>query len=155
LSIRKILVAVDGSKPSLNASTYAIDLAKINDAELIVLYIVSPPIPFIPDSQFPDSQFGYANIGSMKEIETISKEKGQQEVDKVKLKATKKKVRVKTDVLIKFTSVVKVIVEYAEKKKIDMIVMGSRGMTGFEKLLLGSVASGVVTHAHCPVLVVK
>jgi nucleotide-binding universal stress UspA family protein len=149
LSIRKILVAVDGSNPSLNASTYAIDLAKRNEAELIVLYIVSR-IPFISDSQF-----GYANIGSMKEIGTVGKEKGQQEVEKVKLKATKKKVRVKTDVLIKYTSVVKEIVEYAEKKKIDMIVIGSRGMTGFEKLLLGSVASGVVTHAHCPVLVVK
>jgi nucleotide-binding universal stress UspA family protein len=149
LSIRKILVAVDGSKPSLNASTYAIDLAKRNDAELIVLYIVSP-IPFISDSQF-----GYANIGGMKEIDTIGKEIGQLEVNKVKLKATKKKVRVKTDVLIKYTSVVKEIVEYQEKKKIDMIVIGSRGKTGFEKLLLGSVANGVVTHAHCPVLVVK
>jgi nucleotide-binding universal stress UspA family protein len=36
-----------------------------------------------------------------------------------------------------------------------MIVIGSRGKTGFKKLLLGSVASGVVTYSHCPVLVVK
>jgi len=68
LSIGKILVAVDGSNPSFNASTYAIDLAKSNDAELIVLYIVSP----VPNSQFP-----YAKIGRMKEIETIEKEKAQ------------------------------------------------------------------------------
>jgi nucleotide-binding universal stress UspA family protein len=147
LPIRKILVAVDGSDPSFNASTYAIDLAKKNDAELILLYIVSP---------VPYSQFEYANIGRMKEIETIEKEKAQQEVvDKVKQKATEKKVSVKTDVLIKYTPVVKEIVEYAEKKKVDMIVIGSRGMTGFKKLLLGSVASGVVKYSHCPVLVVK
>jgi nucleotide-binding universal stress UspA family protein len=146
LSIRKILVAVDGSNPSFNASTYAIDLAKRNDAELIVLYIVSP---------VPYSQFEYANIGRMKEIEGIEKEKAQQEVDKVKQKATEKKVTVKTDVLIKYTSVVKEIVEYADKMKIDMIVIGSKGMTGFKKLLLGSVASGVVKYSHCPVLVVK
>jgi nucleotide-binding universal stress UspA family protein len=147
LSIRKILVAVDGSKPSFSASTYAIDLAKTYDAKLIILDIVSPII------------FGhleYADIGRTKEAEIIEKEKAQQGVvDKVKQKAIEKKVSVKTDVLIKYTSVVKEIVEYAEKMKVDMIVMGSRGMTGFKKLLLGSVASGVVTYSHCPVLVVK
>jgi nucleotide-binding universal stress UspA family protein len=47
------------------------------------------------------------------------------------------------------------IVEYAERENIDLIVISSRGLTGFRKLLLGSVASGVVTYAHCPVLVVK
>jgi len=146
LSIGKILVAVDGSNPSFNASNYAIDLPKRYDAELNVLIIVSP---------VPYSQFEYANIGRMKEIETIEKEKAQQKLDKVKQKATEKKVSVKTDVLIKYTSVVKEIVEYAEKMKIDMIVIGSRGVTGFKKLLLGSVASGVVTYLHCPVLVVK
>jgi nucleotide-binding universal stress UspA family protein len=147
LSIRKILVAVDGSKPSFSASTYAIDLAKTYDAKLIILDIVSPII------------FGhleYADIGRTKEAEIIEKEKAQQGVvDKVKQKAIEKKVSVKTNVLIKYTSVVKEIVEYAEKMKVDMIVMGSRGMTGFKKLLLGSVASGVVTYSHCPVLVVK
>jgi nucleotide-binding universal stress UspA family protein len=64
-------------------------------------------------------------------------------------------VTVKADVIIATTSIVKEIVEYAENCKIDMIVIGSRGMTGFKKLLLGSVASGVVTYSHCPVLVVK
>jgi len=147
LSIKKILVAVDGSNPSLNASTYAIEMAKRNDAELIVLNIVSPT---------PYSQFEYDNIGRMKEIETIDKENAQQKiVDKVKQKAIEKKVNVKTDVLIKYTSVVKEIVEYAEEMNVDMIVIGSKGMTGFKKLLLGSVASGVVKYSHCPVLVVK
>ena len=146
LSIRKILVALDGSNPSFNASTYAIDFAKRYDAELIVLSIVSPT---------PYSQFEYANIGRMKEIETIEKEKSEQYIDKVKQKAIENKVTVKTEVLIKYTSVVKEIVEYAENNKVDMIVIGSRGMTGFKKLLLGSVANGVVTYSHCPVLVVK
>ena len=146
MPIRKILVAVDGSNPSLKASTYAIELAKTYEAELIILDIVSP---------VPYSQFEYANIGRMKETETIEKEKAQQEVDKVKQKAMEKKVSVKTEVVIKYTSIVKEIVEYAENEKVDIIVIGSRGMTGFKKLLMGSVASGVVTYSHCPVLVVK
>ena len=146
MSIRKILVALDGSNPSFNASTYAIDFAKRYDAELIVLSIVSP---------IPYSQIEYANIGRMKEIETIEKEKSEQYIDKVKQKAIENKVTVKTEVLVKYTSVVKEIVEYAENNKVDMIVIGSRGMAGFKKLLLGSVANGVVTYSHCPVLVVK
>jgi nucleotide-binding universal stress UspA family protein len=146
LAIRKILVALDGSNPSLNASTYAIDFAKRYDAELIVLTIVSP---------IPYSQFEYANIGRMNEIEKIETEKAEQYIDKVKQKAIENKVTVNTEVLIKYTSVVKEIVEYSEKKKVDMIIIGSRGMTGFKKLLVGSVASGVATYSHCPVLVVK
>ena len=53
------------------------------------------------------------------------------------------------------SSVVKEIVEYAEKNKVDMIVVGSRGLSGIKKMLVGSVASGMVTYAHCPVLVAK
>ena len=46
------------------------------------------------------------------------------------------------------------IVNYAESQNIDLIVIGTRGRTGLRKMLLGSVASDVVTYAHCPVLVV-
>ena len=47
------------------------------------------------------------------------------------------------------------IVDYAERENVDLIVVGTRGRTGFKKMLLGSVASDVVTYAHCLVLVVK
>ena len=52
-------------------------------------------------------------------------------------------------------SIVSEIIEYAERENIDLIIMGTRGRTGFKKLLLGSVASGVVNFAHCPVLVIR
>jgi nucleotide-binding universal stress UspA family protein len=148
LTIRKILAAVDGSDPSFNASTYAIDLAKINDAELIVLQVIYPMYTQYEIALSP-------RPARLEEVTTKEMEEGKQHVDKVKQKAKEKKVSVKTDVIIGTTSVVKQIVEYAENKKVDMIVIGSRGMTGFKKLLLGSVASGVVTYSHCPVLVVK
>jgi nucleotide-binding universal stress UspA family protein len=146
MSIRKILVAVDGSNPSLDASNYAIDLAKSNDAELIVIYIVSI---------VPSSQFEYDNIGRMKEIETEEKEKAEQVVDRVKQKAIENNVQAKTTVLVKYTSISKEIVEYAEKMGIDLIVVGNRGRTGIKRMLLGSVADDVVTYSHCPVLVVR
>jgi nucleotide-binding universal stress UspA family protein len=52
-------------------------------------------------------------------------------------------------------SAVNAIVNFAEQNKMDMIIIGTRGRSGFTKLLLGSVASGVVTYASCPVMVVK
>jgi nucleotide-binding universal stress UspA family protein len=53
------------------------------------------------------------------------------------------------------TAVVPAVVDYAEKNKVDLIVTGTKGRSGLTKLLLGSVASGVVTYASCPVMVVK
>lgn len=91
----------------------------------------------------------------LEEVTRKEMEKGQQHVHRVKQQATEKNVNVKTEVITGITSVVREIVEYAENKKVDTIVIGSRGMTGFKKMLLGSVASGVVTYSHCPVLVVK
>jgi nucleotide-binding universal stress UspA family protein len=50
---------------------------------------------------------------------------------------------------------VKPILKYAEDKEIDLIVVGTRSRTDIKKMLLGSIASRVVTYAHCPVIVVK
>jgi nucleotide-binding universal stress UspA family protein len=63
--------------------------------------------------------------------------------------------RLKTEVILATKPIVGEIVDYAERENIDLIVIGSRGRTGLKKMLLGSVASGVVTYASCPVLVVK
>jgi nucleotide-binding universal stress UspA family protein len=63
--------------------------------------------------------------------------------------------RLKTDVITSSYSTCAAILNYAEKKETDLIIVGNKGSTGFKKLLLGSVASDVVTYSHCPVLVVK
>jgi nucleotide-binding universal stress UspA family protein len=57
--------------------------------------------------------------------------------------------------IIEATSIVGTIVEFAEKEKVDLIAVGTRGSSGFKRMLLVSVAKGVVTYAHCQVLVVK
>jgi nucleotide-binding universal stress UspA family protein len=57
-------------------------------------------------------------------------------------------------VIISPISVTGNIVEYAEREKIDLIVIGPRGRPAFKRIL-GSTALGVVTHVHCPVMVVK
>lgn len=151
IDIKKILVAVDGSKPSLNAGNEAIDVAKKHQAELIALYVIPSDIRYdqIDDVETPGIP------RSVKGIVMTAMQGGQKYVDEVKLKATESNVSVGTDVVISTNSVVKTIVEYAEEKNIDLIVIGSKGMSGLKRMLLGSVASGVVTYADCPVLVVK
>lgn len=151
ITIRKILVAVDGSKAALNAGNQAMDLAKKHQAELTALYVIPSDIRYdyledVDTARLP---------GPLKGTVMSAMEGGQKYVDAVKQKASETNISVRTDVVISSTSVVKTIVEYAEGKKMDLIVIGSKGMSGIKRMLLGSIASGVVTYAHCPVLVVK
>ena len=69
--------------------------------------------------------------------------------------AKKIDIEIVTEVIIAKESIVSEIIQFGELRSIDLIIMGTRGRTGFKKLLLGSVASGVVTYAHCPVLVIR
>lgn len=59
------------------------------------------------------------------------------------------------DTVNMITSISGTIVIYAESENIDLIVIGSKGLFGIKNMLLGSVAQEVVSHSHCPVLVVR
>jgi nucleotide-binding universal stress UspA family protein len=104
---------------------------------------------------------GYADISgeisssSIREISDMVKQEAQRWFDKIKLKTDQLKIDLKTDVVVSKTNATHTIVDYADSEKVDLIVMGTRGKSGFKKLLVGSTASGVVTYASCPVMVVK
>ena len=70
-------------------------------------------------------------------------------------KADKSGIRFRSEIIIAKRSAVSTMLDYAEEQKIDLIVVGTRGRSGIKKMLLGSVASGLVTYAACPVLIVK
>lgn len=148
MPLRRILVAIDGSSASFNASKYAIDLARTNDAELIALHVIYPTYDQYQAALSPRPE-------RLHEVTRKVTEQRQAYVDRVKQQAAEKKLSVKTEIIVGITSVVKEIVEYAEANNVDIIVVGSRGMTGFKRILLGSVSSDIVTYSHCPVLVVK
>jgi nucleotide-binding universal stress UspA family protein len=76
-------------------------------------------------------------------------------VNNLVLQARNEGVDAQGEVLDKEGSPVKLILEYAEEKGVDLIVAGTRGLGGFPKMVLGSVSSGLVSHAHCGVLVVR
>jgi nucleotide-binding universal stress UspA family protein len=148
ITIRKILVAIDGSKPSLDASEQAISLAAKYEAELIAVHVVSP-----------DVRYGYLEDvitpglpASLKEVVVLAMEKGQKYLDNVMQNASENKVEVRTEVLIGASSVVKEIVEYAEEHKIDLIVIGkSKALVAvlpISKILL---TSNITSSRNCVV----
>jgi nucleotide-binding universal stress UspA family protein len=142
--ISKILVAVDGSDASMHAADYAVLMSNKYDAELYALHVVHPAdVHAISEStQASSYSVEYTNQDSQKYL------------DKVKLKANENNIQLKTEV-VSSVNAAEGIVDYAEVQNVDLVVVGARGKSGFRKLLLGSVASKVVTYAHCPVLVIK
>jgi nucleotide-binding universal stress UspA family protein len=143
----KILIAIDGSDASMDAADYAISISKQHNAELLyALHVIHPADINLFGATGEMSAAAYHIIDIDKEA--------QKYLDKVKLKANEKNIQIKTEVIAS-TNTAGGIVDYAEDKDVDLIVIGTRGKSGFKKMLLGSVASKVVTYAHCPVLVVK
>jgi nucleotide-binding universal stress UspA family protein len=159
--VSKILVAIDGSEMSMRAAAYAIDIANIKGKEeknvqLIGLTVID--LTNLSYSFFATAS-GYYEAEKLEE----KRKEAQQLLDKVEKLAVKEN-NTNNNVNIQFKSEIiedpisrigSSIVDYAERENIDLIVIGTRGRTGFKKMLLGSVASDVVTYAHCPVLVVK
>ncbi len=70
-------------------------------------------------------------------------------------RAKKEGVDVSFEIVDAGTSVVEAMSNYASAHETDLIIVGNRGLGGFKKLLMGSVSSGIVSHAHCTVMVVR
>jgi nucleotide-binding universal stress UspA family protein len=149
VSYRKILVAIDGSKASSHAAEHAINLAQRYKASLIILHVLH-----LNTLRQISSSFVTAPTFGLEEAQEL-KATAKKWTENINKKAKTKGLVSKTKIIEETTSIVGSIVEFAEDEEIDLIVVGTRGKTGFSKLLLGSVAQGVLAYAHCPVLAVK
>ena len=148
--ISNILVAIDGSEYSFKAAEYAIDLAKSFGAHL---YAVT--VTYIPASDNL-SQKDVINKSIIEDnIDNMERKEAGKWFENFTQNAKANEIQLKTELINSTRPVDYVILEYAESQKIDLIVVGTRGRTGFKKLLLGSIASSIVTYSHCPVMVVK
>ncbi len=137
----RIIVAIDGSEVSMRAAEHAARIAKQDGAVLSALHVVPAP-PFEVQGEIADS---YANARKkaktwMKAVEDIAMRNG---------------LGIKTEVLVGASSVVDAILGYAETTKADLIVTGTRGTTPSKRIVVGSVASGLVEYANCAVLVIR
>ena len=145
----KILTCVDGSENSIRAAYKALSLSLQYNSELILLSVVPSQI------RSGDSS-GVFGMVTENYLNTYKKEatKWFQKI-KEKNQINNKSNTFKEDVISSPLSTAGAIIDYAEQNKVDLIVIGTRGRTGFKKLLLGSTADSIVTYSNCSVLIVK
>ena len=145
---KRILVATDGSTLSKKAVASAIELAALNNAELVAVKVT----PRYPQSYFEGSLPLSEN--EVSKIESQWKEAAQKIVDAVVKTAKAQGVSAKA-VVVKSDIVSDAIIAAAKKHKADLIVMSSHGRKGIKRLLLGSETQQVLTHVSLPVLVLR
>jgi nucleotide-binding universal stress UspA family protein len=134
----RLLVATDGSLFSKAAVQEAIDIAKACSSSLSVLHVVEMTAEY----EFWDAKYAEKLEKEMKKY-----------LNSVKAKAVKQGVKCEV-ILHQGDEPYKYIVSEAKKRKVDTIILGSHGRTGLTRLMMGSVASRVIGHAPCKVLVV-
>lgn len=142
---KHILVPVDGSKTAELAVGKAIGLAQAFASRVTVIYVIDP-YPFTGVGT--DFAYGQAEYLSAATAEANAAVKAAREAF---ADAT---ITVATSVVESHTAW-RGIVEAGDSLQADLIVMGSHGRNGLEKLVLGSVAQAVLSHTKLPVLVVR
>jgi nucleotide-binding universal stress UspA family protein len=141
----RILLATDGSEQAELAALRAVDLADATDSELHLVHVGVVPT-FL--KSYPGTLGYYGKL--YEEIEEVSRELLRKQ--SLRVKAAGGTV---AGTHLRMGEVALEIVALAEELQADLIVMGSRGLGGVRRALMGSVSDSVVRHAHCPVLVVR
>jgi nucleotide-binding universal stress UspA family protein len=137
---KKILIGYDGSTQADKATDTALALAQSLDAKVLLFAVARPPEPAIimieVDAMLDDAREHFEE--QFKKIAQQAKDLG-----------------LEFDTAIAVGDPVEQIVHRAETDHADLIVLGRRGKSRFEKMLVGSTAEKVLRYAHCPVMVVR
>ena len=151
----RILLATDGSESAAHATEVAVELSKKTDSELHVLYVGEDATALL----YPQAAADPAWV--VQEDLAPIEEQGQQfeQVARQTLDAEVQKVRAVGGTVaqahLRMGTPAAEIVELADELEVGLVVIGSRGLGGIRKALMGSVSDSVVRHAHCMVLVVR
>jgi nucleotide-binding universal stress UspA family protein len=137
-----ILLATDGSGNSELAATTALGLARVTGSELHVVHVGEVPVVLHPEARgYPalyEARQEEARNLLEKEVERLSAEGAEVARSHLRMGRADEE-----------------IVALAEELDAGTVVVGSRGLGGVRRALMGSVSDSVLRHAHCPVLVVR
>lgn len=139
---RKIMIATDGSENTKDSVKAGVELARISGATVYVVYVVSTDY-----FSSMSVDFGWETM-----YEVLKKE-GEEAIEAV-VEAGKAAGIPVESVLLEGHPAPELI-DFAEKEGMDLVVMGTLGRSGLDRLLLGSVAGNVVRHCKVPVMVVR
>jgi nucleotide-binding universal stress UspA family protein len=140
---RQILIATDGSETANEAADFGIEMVGCSGAKIYAIYVIdTTPYRSVPLDQIWSKEtldeFQRAGHEATSYIEKIGKAAGAE---------------VETRVLKGHPA--EKILNFAEDNNIDMIIVGSLGKSGYERVLVGSVSEKIIRHAKVPVLVVR
>lgn len=136
---RKLLVGFDGSTHAEKAFEVALELAECLDAQILVLAVARLPEPATMvevDAVLDDTREHYA-----KDFENLVE------------KAKQHDLTVTTEIAVGHPA--EQIIRRAESGGFDLVLLGHRGTSIFEKLVMGSISERVLKYAHCPVMIVR
>ena len=141
--LRKILIATDGSETAEKAANFGIQIVRLSGAKVYAVYVIdTTPYYSIPLDQIWSKEV-YEQLEQMGNEITSNVEK------------TAKAAGLEAESIVLKGDPAARIVNFAEEQSVDMIVVGSHGIGGFERLVIGSVSEKVVRHAKIPVLVFR
>ncbi|MGE5533119.1 MAG: universal stress protein [Bacillota bacterium] len=141
-NIKKILVPIDGSDYSIRAAELGISAAKLLNAQIIVVYVIDTvvldQIAKVTERKSAEQEIKTEGEGYARYVVSLAERQG-----------------VKASSLLAKGRPFEQVVHLARSLSMDLIVMGTYGRRGAERILIGSVAERVIEYASCPVLVVK
>ena len=141
--MKPVMLATDGSPTAEEATRKAIELAKLLGAPLVI--VTAWDIPY--------STLGYAAVPVIPDLDKVGKEQADKVTSEAATQARAAGVEVQVITLRGFP--VEEICLVAEKYEPQLLVIGSHGWGPIKRMVFGSVSTGVLHHASCPVLVVR
>jgi nucleotide-binding universal stress UspA family protein len=139
----KVLVATGGSPWSDKAVAYAVGLARDYDLKLLILHVVTEAPPYF-----------VAEAGTSLETLLAGNEEAGRDI-LADATAQAQEAGVSYIAKLAWGRVPEVVCRIAVERECDLIVVGSRALTGFKRLMLGSISNAIASKAPCPVLIVK
>jgi nucleotide-binding universal stress UspA family protein len=136
---KKILIGFDGSSQSEKATEIALSLAQSLDSKVLLFAVARPPEP--------------ATMVELSAMLDDAREHFEEKFKKIIGRAKDLDVELETDIAVGHP--VEQIVHRAATDHVDLIVLGRRGMSRFEMMIVGSTSEKVLRYAHCPVMVVR
>jgi nucleotide-binding universal stress UspA family protein len=138
-TFQHILVGYDGSAQSEKAVDVAISMAHGLDSKVLVFAVARPPEP--------------ATSVEVHAVLDDAKEHFEEGFKRLEERARKADVELRTEV--GFGHPAEQIIHKAEADQADLIILGRRGTSMFEKMIMGSISERVLRYAHCPVMVIR
>lgn len=140
-----ILVPVDGSSTARQAIDRAVTIAEAFKSAVTLIYVIDPYAFTGVGTDFSYGQSEYLSAATAEADAALSAARQVFEAHGIAVQAS----------VVEGHSIYQAILDAAESVNADLVVMGSHGRRGLEKLVLGSVTAQVLSHAHLSVLVVR